>query len=338
MQFRLFSLTSVFALSVFSVQMFAGQRLTAQSFTPIREQKNLSPAAIEKLHTLELLNTLPTGQWRFHAGDVPHGESVALDDSSWPLVSPPAKSSHDAVWYRRVIEVPRTLNGYDITGSRIWFQFVANANGPMPEIIYFNGRRVALGDDLEPIVLFGPAKPGEKIVVAVKLLQTVDDKTFQRVNLRIDPNPDATGADARPNPDDIRVQCIAAANLLPALATPRKNLLPKVEEAVAAIDTKALAAGDQAAFDQSLRHAQSILATLHAAMSEAKIDLAGNAHIDAAWLWPRSETIDVVKRTFSTALQLMNEYPTTPSPNPPRSTPSGWPISILISISRSRNA
>ena len=48
----------------------------------------------------------------------------------------------------------------------------------MPEIIYFNGRRVALGDDLEPIVLFDKAKPGDKVLVAVKLLHTVDKKTF----------------------------------------------------------------------------------------------------------------------------------------------------------------
>ena len=102
---------------------------------------------------------------------------------------PRSKAPKDAVWYRRVIEVPKTLNGYDLTGSRIWFQFHANANGPMPEIIYFNGRRVALGDDLEPIVLFDPAKPGDKILVAVKLLHTVDEKTFAGVNLKIEPNP-----------------------------------------------------------------------------------------------------------------------------------------------------
>jgi alpha-mannosidase len=284
----------------------------AQSFTPIREQKNLSPAAIAKLHTLEMLNSLPIGEWHFHAGDVPHGESPSLDDSSWPLVKPRSKAPKDAVWYRRVIEVPKTLNGYDLTGSRIWFQFHAEANGPMPEIIYFNGRRVALGDDLEPIVLFDPAKPGDKILVAVKLLHTVDEKTFAGVNLKIEPNPSATGPGARPNPDDIRIQCITAANLLPALPTPRKDLLPKVEEAVAAIDVKALEAGDksdQSAFDASLRKAQDILDTLHPVLSQATVDLAGNAHIDAAWLWPRSETIDAVKRTFTTALQLMDEYP-----------------------------
>jgi len=281
--------------------------LAAQSFTPVRELKNLSPAALEKLHTLETLNSLPATDWRFHDGDIPHGESPALDDASWSTVSAPSKAPKDAVWYRREIVVPTTLNGYDITGARIWFQFHAEGNGPMPEIVYFNGRRVALGDDLEPIVLFEPARPGDKILVAVKLLDTVDEKSFRGATLRIEPNPAA--ANARPNPDDIRTQCITAANMLPALTPARPDLLPQVEAAVAAIDTKALATADQSAFDASLRKSQAILSTLHDTLAQAKIIEAGNSHIDAAWLWPRSETIDVVKRTFTTALQLMNEYP-----------------------------
>jgi alpha-mannosidase len=89
-----------------------------------------------------------------------------------------AKAPNDAV--------PATLNGYDLTGARIWFQFHAEANGPMPEILYFNGRRVAMGDDLEPVVLFDQAKPGDKVTVAVKLLHTVDTKTFRGATLRID--------------------------------------------------------------------------------------------------------------------------------------------------------
>src|SRR5947209_16049806 len=200
----------------------------SQSFTPVREQKNLSPAALAKLHTLETLTFLPADEWHFHAGDLPHGESVSLDDSKWTLAKASDKAPKSAVWYRREITVPRTLNGYDIAGSRIWFQFRSTANGPMPEIIYFNGRRVALGDDLEPIVLFEPAKPGDKILVAVKLLQTVDEKSFRGVTLRIEPDSSATNS--RPNPDDIRIQCITAANLLPDLTPSRRDLLPKVEE------------------------------------------------------------------------------------------------------------
>ena len=44
-------------------------------------------------------------------------------------------------------------------------------------------------------------------------------------------------------------------------------------------------------------------------LQEGTFHLTGNSHIDAAWLWPWTESVDVVKRTFSTALQLMNEYP-----------------------------
>jgi alpha-mannosidase len=44
-------------------------------------------------------------------------------------------------------------------------------------------------------------------------------------------------------------------------------------------------------------------------LQQATLHLTGNSHIDAAWLWPWTETVDVVKRTFGTALQLMYEYP-----------------------------
>ena len=67
--------------------------------------------------------------------------------------------------------------------------------------------------------------------------------------------------------------------------------------------------GIRARFDASLRDAQSTLEPLRPTMQKAQISLDGNAHIDSAWLWPWTETVDVVRRTFSTALQLMDEYP-----------------------------
>lgn len=276
----------------------------AQSFTVEHAQAKLSSASEAKLHTLETLTTLPAEGWRFHAGDLPHGETA--DDSSWPIVQARSQAPNEAVWYRRVIEVPKTLNGYDISGSRITFQFHADANGPMPQIIYFNGRRVALGDDLEPIILFEPARPGDKIDVAVKLLHTVDQKRFRGVTLRIEPT---AATSTRPNPQDLRVEILTDTNLLPVLPTPRTDLIPTVEQAVAAIDTGALTAANQPRFDASLRRSQTILDPLRPIIAPIHFNLTGNSHIDAAWLWPESETIDVVKRTFTSALQLMNEYP-----------------------------
>ena len=63
-------------------------------------------------------------------------------------------------------------------------------------------------------------------------------------------------------------------------------------------------------------------------LQTATFRLVGNSHIDAAWLWPWTETVEVVKRTFSTAAQLMREYPSTPTPSRLRSTSRGWPINI----------
>ena len=173
----------------------------------------------------------------------------------------------------------------------------------MPEIIYFNGRRVALGEDLEPVVLFEKAQPGEKVTVALKVLHTVDTKTFRGVTMRID------SAEGRPNPEDLREELLSAALLVPSLAPGDASKVSALSEAVRAVDTSALDSHDQAKFDTSLKAAQEKLEALKPLLSKPVYRLDGNGHIDAAWLWPWTETVDVVKRTFSTALQLMYEYP-----------------------------
>ena len=259
-----------------------------------------SRAVIDRLTSL---SQLPTGAWKMHVGDLPHGESVNLDDSGWQTVAPDERTTTDAEWFRQTIEVPETLHGYDLTGVRIWFQFRADANGPMPEILYFNGRRVAMGEDLEPIVLDDGAHPGDKIVVAVKLLQTVDQKTIRGSNLRVD------FAENRPNPEDLREEFLSAAELIPSLAPGDRNKMDTLNGAIAEVDVKALDAHDQRTFDTSLVAALGKLEALKPLLQTTTFHLTGNAHIDAAWLWPWTETVDVVKRTFGTALQLMNEYP-----------------------------
>jgi alpha-mannosidase len=271
-----------------------------QAAQVVKSLDSNSQAVVGRLSDLD---RLPADEWRYHAGDLAHGESTDLDDSSWKTVKAQAQGSEEAEWFRRWIEVPKDFHGYDLTGARIWFSFSANANGPIPEIIYFNGRRVALGDDLEPIVLFDNAKPGDKILVAVKLLHTVDKKGFGGAGLKID------FSEARPNPEDLRLEILSAALLIPSLSKSIDADTATLEKAAGAVDLHALDARDQTKFDASLKQAQSTLEGLKPLLQQATFHLTGNSHIDAAWLWPWTETVDVVKRTFGTALQLMNEYP-----------------------------
>ena len=108
--------------------------------------------------------------------------------------------------------------------------------------------------------------------------------------------------------------------LLPPRSSPRLTCCPALApnssadkdtlgKAIAQVDLHALTAAQQDSFDASLRTAQSTLRTLNPLLRQANYHLTGNSHIDAAWLWPWTETVDMVQHTFSTALQLMNEYP-----------------------------
>jgi alpha-mannosidase len=269
-----------------------------------RVAHNLPPESRSVITRLTLMRELPDETWKMHSGDLAHGEGTNVDESGWEDLKVPGEAPNDAVWFRQTYTIPETLHGYDLTGARIWFQFHAYANGPMPEILYFNGRRVALGDDLEPVVLFDGAKPGEKVTVAVKLLHTVDKKNIAGATLKID------FPENRPNPEDLREEFLSAAVMVPSLAPAGDTQnMATLNDAIRSVDQKALDAHDQAKFDDSLKASHGKLEALLPLMQTMTWHLTGNSHIDAAWLWPWTETVDVVKRTFGTALQLMYEYP-----------------------------
>jgi alpha-mannosidase len=291
-------------LFVLAVTTFFAGRVAAQSAAEAAKIADPLPAdARAVIDRLSMLRELPDGAWKTHPGDLAHGEAVTLDESSWQPIALKSKAPKEALWFRQSYQVPATLGGYDLTGARIWFQFQAYANGPMPEILYFNGRRVAMGDDLEPVVLFDGARPGDKVTVAVKLLHTVDLKTFQGATLKID------FPDGRPNPEDLREEFLSASLLVPALAPSDPAQTATLNDAIRAVDLAALDANNQAKFDESLRAAHGKLEALTPLLRQVTYHLTGNSHIDAAWLWPWTESVDVVKRTFGTALQLMYEYP-----------------------------
>ena len=306
---------ALLALLLLGKLFFVAAPATAQSSSEMERAAALLPAqsraVVERLTSLA---QLPPGTWKMHVGDVTHGERVYLDESGWQVMAPGTDAPTSAVWFRQTIQVPETLLGYDLTGARIWFQFHADANGPMAEVLYFNGRRVDMGEsDLEPIVLFDNARPGDKAVIATQFFETVNAKHFRGATLRVD------FPENRPNPEDLAQEFLSAALLLPSLAPGDAGKMDTLNSAIRAVDVSALDAAetasgdartqDEAEFDASLKAAQGQLEALRPLLQAATFHLTGNSHIDAAWLWPWTEAVDVVRRTFGTSLQLMNEYP-----------------------------
>jgi alpha-mannosidase len=259
---------------------------------------------------LSLLTALPSQEWQYHPGDAAGGELTDLDTKQWNTIHLPFVASKQEIWLRRWVVVPKELSGYNLTGTSIWFKIDISGKGPGPEyayrIVYFNGIRVAEGQHLDRQLLFANTKPGDKALIAIKLLATEYEKNLESADLTIEVAP------GRPNPEVLHVELLSAAELLPSIVSHPESLAAqeKILDATAgSINIAALDGHDQSGFDASLRAAQSALEPLRSILRRYLVHMTGNAHIDAAWLWTSTETVDQVHFTFANALRMMNEYP-----------------------------
>jgi hypothetical protein len=84
--------------------------------------KSLSPASQAVMERLSHLGEIPIDDLRYYAGDFPNGGAVGVDDSVWQKIQLPFSAPSGPIWLRKRIEVPKTLEGYDPTGAKIWLR------------------------------------------------------------------------------------------------------------------------------------------------------------------------------------------------------------------------
>ncbi|HSZ00786.1 MAG TPA: alpha-mannosidase [Terriglobales bacterium] len=284
------------------------------SFVPVNfvsaqepSQKTTDPYQAT-LDGLQSLTALPLPEWRFHA-DVPHPEDPSLDDSGWETVKVGDKWSTGSRVLRRWIEIPQKINGYAVLGARakldFRFDFNWNNKGPVTIAVFSNGSLVSRGDDdmQQPIPLTENAQPGQKFLIAVRIDAPDVETEFHHAQLIIEPPAN------RPDPAVLRVEILAARPMIAAYEEGRAEPQQQLDAAIKAIDFSPLDKNDQAGFDASLRQAQDKLQSLNPWLKQFTVRAVGNSHIDMAWLWPWTETVEVVRNTFQSVLDLMREYP-----------------------------
>jgi alpha-mannosidase len=71
----------------------------------------------------------------------------------------------------------------------------------------------------------------------------------------------------------------------------------------------ALGTGDGSAYAALVSRYRQAYAPLSALIRRDTLRLVGNSHIDAAWLWPWSETEEVIRNTWRTSLKLAEMFP-----------------------------
>lgn len=252
--------------------------------------------------------------WRFHA-DIPHPEDPSINDSDWGALTvtnnEPGGQNANERWtgtrvFRRWIQVPEKINGYSTRGSRVRLDLRFTSPGSLIITVFSNGAIVYRGDDdnILPMLLTEDAQPGQKFLIAARVVASdAIHSQFARSELMIEPTA------PRPDPALLRLQLLAARPLIAAYETGKAEREQQLDAAIKAVDFTPLDKGDQAGFDESLRAAHAKLEALKPWEQQFTVRIVGNSHIDMAWLWPWTETVEVVRNTFRSVLDLMREYP-----------------------------
>ena len=268
------------------------------------------------LDRLQSLSTQGETQWRFHA-DVPHPEDPGLNDSDWGTFTvknvsgPGGQNADEEHWkgtrvFRRWVQIPEKINGYATQGSRVMLDLRFGSPGSLMITVFSSGGILYRGDDdnILPVLLTENAQPGQKFLVAARVVAGDDVQSeFFHSELVIQP------PQTRPDPGFLRTQILAVRPIIAAYEDGKAEREQELEAAIKAIDFSPLARGDQAGFDVSLKSAQSKLEQLRPWLQQFTVRIVGNSHIDMAWLWPWTETVEVVRNTFQSVLDLMREYP-----------------------------
>jgi len=271
----------------------AAQQDDATATDPLKE----AASKLQSLTRVALTNC------RWHS-DVAHPEDVGLDDSSgWKPIELGANFESGVQDIRCTFTVPQTVNGYDIRGSALRAAFELQGDGMTMLSVYSNNASVYRGnsDVLEPILLTTDAQAGQRFLIAIRLEVGDQPRKLSRSEILVET------PQGRPDPEALRIELLSLQPILKAY--PDSVRERTLQAAVASIDFAKLATGDQTGFDAGLTKAQTKLLELNPWIKQFRIRAVGNSHIDMAWLWPWTETVEVVRNTFRSALDMMHEYP-----------------------------
>jgi alpha-mannosidase len=260
-------------------------------------------------------------EWRWHE-DVAHPEDEGLDDASWPVVKvtndtiSEGTRANNPTWsgarvFRRVIVIPDKINGYGTEGSRVFLDLRFTSQDVLLPInlmvtVFSNGTTLFRGadDTLNPLLLTENAHAGQRFLVSLRVVggNTVWS-SFVHSSLTIEPPP------TRPDPSLLREEILCARTMIGAYPEGSVERGKYLDDALQAIDFTTLERGDQKGFDNSLEKARKNLEALKPWLAQFSIRAVGNSHIDMAWLWSWTETVEIVRNTFRSVLDLMREYP-----------------------------
>ena len=147
--------------------------------------------------------------------------------------------------FRRWIQIPEKINGYATQGSRVSIDLRFGSPDSLKITVFSNGAILYRGsdDDILPMLLTENAQPGQKFLVAARVVAGDEAQSeFFHSELTIEP------PHSRPDPVLLRTELLAARPIITAYEEGKAERQQQLDAALKAIDFSPLDRGDQGWF------------------------------------------------------------------------------------------
>ncbi len=255
---------------------------------------------LAKLRSLTQFDLQP--HWRYCPEDLAIAHTLDPQlNQNWPAVTLTATGqitweAGTPLWLAQTWTVPTHLQGFPLEGYSLRWSLLWWAETVQ---VFVNGELVQTGDlfDCAPrLCLTTAVTPGMEFNLALRLVSPRHDPGAVVRSLALFEG--QPGVDPGMIADEL--ECLAIAG------KPDPEFLTALTATVAAIDWSEVSSRE--GFERQLQALGDRLLSLPLP-PRAQVFLLGHAHLDLAWLWTITETWAVAQRTFSSVLQLQQEYP-----------------------------
>jgi alpha-mannosidase len=237
-------------------------------------------------------------EWRFEDADITNSEQPDFNDRSWRTISPRFSwDGSNTVWFRSTITVPATTGGQSTANRALMLEMVMANRGDL----YVNGRLIAESRRLTgPETLTEHVQPGQTIVVAAKVRGERHNE-FHSTRLYCNVVPDFDRY-----LDDVSF----VTNLIPEVSSDEHAILSSTLNASErCIQFSDVTPGNVETIRTQLAAARAALLPVAGITRKFDVYYIGHSHIDMNWLWTWPDTIDTCRRTWNSAMNLMDEFP-----------------------------
>ncbi|HVO75273.1 MAG TPA: glycoside hydrolase family 38 C-terminal domain-containing protein [Ignavibacteriaceae bacterium] len=275
-------------------------------------------------HLIDTLTTYSYDEWKVspnlkEAKIEGNPYSIDFDDSEWEELKINQPLNFDSCWIRKEIELPDEILGQEVKGKAV-LSITADDYG----YVWVNGEEKGYFSWDGDFTLTEKAEPGQKFLVAVKIINTANVLRLLRAEINVE-----SAKEVQTKIRDFSLGMKTAQRLL-SLETYQTNArvkydpgidksdIPKdertklnelLQETADEIDAGVLEYGEADNFLANLQEVRPKLEPIKEFIKRFTLYFDANAHIDAAWLWRKRETVEVCKNTFSSVFNVMQSYP-----------------------------